>query len=931
MDKYSFLNAAHTSFFAEQYDKYLTSPDSLEPSWRAFFQGFDFGLESSLDELDLASENRSVTLANGQEVEIPQSLQKEFQVIRLIDGYRSRGHLFTQTNPVRERRKYDPSLEISNFGLSDGDMDTVFDAGKIIGIGPSSLKNIIAHLERIYCDAIGVEYMYIRTPERIQWIQNWLNVNDNRPTFSPDEKKNILSKLNEAVSFESFLHTKYVGQKRFSLEGGESLIPALDVIIEKAADAGVKQFVMGMAHRGRLSVLTNIFGKSPKDIFSEFDGKDYEETIFDGDVKYHLGWTSKRETDSGKMVNMNIAPNPSHLETVNGIVEGIARAKQDHDHQDNVSEVLPILVHGDAAFAGQGIVYEIVQMARLDGYHTGGTIHIVVNNQIGFTTNYLDARSSTYCTDVGKVTLSPVLHVNADDAEAVVHAATFALEYRMRYKRDVFLDLLGYRKYGHNEGDEPKFTQPLLYKSISKHPNPRDIYAEKLISEGIIDKDYVKNLEAEYKKNLEEDLLDSRKVEKTKITPFMQDEWEGFSQMAEDAMLDSIDTSYQLKKLDQIAKSITGLPEGKKFLRKLERLVSARNKMYFEDNQLDWAMGELLAYGSLIEEGYNVRMTGQDVERGTFSHRHAVIKTEMHEEEVVLLNELGDNQNGKFHIYNSLLSEYAVMGFDYGYAMASPKTLTIWEAQFGDFSNGAQIVIDQYLSSAEDKWKLQNGLVLLLPHGYEGQGAEHSSARMERYLQLCAKDNMYVADVTTPANLFHLLRRQMKAGFRKPLIVFTPKSLLRHPKVLSTKEEMANGSFQPLIDDDKAAAAKVKTLVFCTGKFYYDLLSKREELKRDDVALVRLEQLFPLPSEEIRSIIKKYKNANDVVWAQEEPRNMGAWGHLLMHLDEAKQFRVASRRFYGAPAAGSAVRSQRRHAQVIEYVFDKTKDNMVRR
>lgn len=931
MDKYSFLNAAHTSFFAEQYDKYLTSPDSLEPSWRAFFQGFDFGLESSLDELDLASENGSVTLANGQEVEIPQSLQKEFQVIRLIDGYRSRGHLFTQTNPVRERRKYDPSLEISNFGLSDGDMDTVFDAGKIIGIGPSSLKNIIAHLERIYCDAIGVEYMYIRTPERIQWIQNWLNVNDNRPTFSPDEKKNILSKLNEAVSFESFLHTKYVGQKRFSLEGGESLIPALDVIIEKAADAGVKQFVMGMAHRGRLSVLTNIFGKSPKDIFSEFDGKDYEETIFDGDVKYHLGWTSKRETDSGKMVNMNIAPNPSHLETVNGIVEGIARAKQDHDHQDNVSEVLPILVHGDAAFAGQGIVYEIVQMARLDGYHTGGTIHIVVNNQIGFTTNYLDARSSTYCTDVGKVTLSPVLHVNADDAEAVVHAATFALEYRMRYKRDVFLDLLGYRKYGHNEGDEPKFTQPLLYKSISKHPNPRDIYAEKLISEGIIDKDYVKNLEAEYKKNLEEDLLDSRKVEKTKITPFMQDEWEGFSQMAEDAMLDSIDTSYQLKKLDQIAKSITGLPEGKKFLRKLERLVSARNKMYFEDNQLDWAMGELLAYGSLIEEGYNVRMTGQDVERGTFSHRHAVIKTEMHEEEVVLLNELGDNQNGKFHIYNSLLSEYAVMGFDYGYAMASPKTLTIWEAQFGDFSNGAQIVIDQYLSSAEDKWKLQNGLVLLLPHGYEGQGAEHSSARMERYLQLCAKDNMYVADVTTPANLFHLLRRQMKAGFRKPLIVFTPKSLLRHPKVLSTKEEMANGSFQPLIDDDKAAAAKVKTLVFCTGKFYYDLLSKREELKRDDVALVRLEQLFPLPSEEMRSIIKKYKNANDVVWAQEEPRNMGAWGHLLMHLDEAKQFRVASRRFYGAPAAGSAVRSQRRHAQVIEYVFDKTKDNMVRR
>ncbi|WP_108424967.1 2-oxoglutarate dehydrogenase E1 component [Flagellimonas amoyensis] len=930
MDKYSFLNAAHTSFFAELYDKYLTSPDSIEPSWRAFFQGFDFGLESSLEDLGIEPEkNGMVVLSNGKQVEMPETLQKEFQVIRLIDGYRSRGHLFTKTNPVRDRRKYEPTLDIVNFGLSQDDLETVFDAGKILGIGPASLKEIVRHLESIYCDSIGVEYMYIRTPERIQWIQDWLNVNDNHPNFTPDEKKNILRKLNEAVSFESFLHTKYVGQKRFSLEGNESLIPALDVIIEKAADQGVKQFVMGMAHRGRLNVLTNIFGKSPKDIFSEFDGKDYEETIFDGDVKYHLGWTSMRETDSGKMVNMNIAPNPSHLETVNSIVEGIARAKQDHDHKDNNSEVLPILVHGDAAFAGQGVVYEVIQMARLDGYATGGTIHIVVNNQIGFTTNYLDARSSTYCTDVGKVTLSPVLHVNADDAEAVVHAATFALEYRMRYKRDIFLDLLGYRKYGHNEGDEPKFTQPLLYKAISKHDNPRDIYAAKLLAEGIIDKDYVSNLEEEYKRILEEDLIDSRKIEKTRITPFMQDEWEGFEQVTEEMMLAPMDTTYNIKKLDAIAKSITELPKGKKFLRKLERLVEARQTMYFEDNKLDWAMGELLAYGSLIEEGYDVRMSGQDVERGTFSHRHAVIKTEMHEEEVVLLNELGENQNGEFHIYNSLLSEYAVMGFDYGYAMASPKTLTIWEAQFGDFSNGAQIIIDQYLSAAEDKWKLQNGLVLLLPHGYEGQGAEHSSARMERYLQLCAKDNMYVADVTTPANLFHLLRRQMKAGFRKPLVVFTPKSLLRHPKVVSTKEEMAQGSFQMVIDDAEANVSKVKTLVFCTGKFYYDLLEKKEELDRDDVALVRVEQLFPLPADEMRDIIKKYKNADDIVWAQEEPRNMGAWGHMLMHMDEAKQFRVASRRFYGAPAAGSAVRSKRRHAQVLEYVFDKSKDNML--
>lgn len=932
MDKYSFLNAAHTSFFSELYDKYVNSPDSVEPSWRAFFQGFDFGLETQLDDLGVSTQDGALAIsANGHTQIAPQSLQKEFQVINLIDAYRSRGHLFTKTNPVRARRKYEPTLEIGNFELTDGDLNTVFDAGKILGIGPSPLKKIIEHLERIYCDAIGVEYMYIRDPERVTWIQQWLNSNDNHPTLSSDQKKGILRKLNEAVSFESFLHTKYVGQKRFSLEGGESLIPALDSIIEKAADNGVKQFVMGMAHRGRLSVLTNIFGKSPKDIFSEFDGKDYEETIFDGDVKYHLGWTSQRETDSGKVVNMNIAPNPSHLETVNSVVEGIARAKQDRHHNGNPSEVLPILVHGDAAFAGQGVVYELIQMAQLDGYYTGGTIHIVVNNQIGFTTNYLDARSSTYCTDVSKVTLSPVLHVNADDAEAVVHAATFALEYRMRFKSDVFLDLLGYRKYGHNEGDEPKFTQPLLYKAISKQKNPRDLYAEKLIAEGIIDDSYTKALEKEYKKSLEEDLLDSRKQEKTRITPFMQDEWEGFTLVTEDAMVGKINTTYSQKKLDAIAKSITALPEGKKFLRKLARLVDARKKMYFEENQLDWAMGELLAYGSLLEEGYDVRMTGQDVERGTFSHRHAVIKTEMHEEEVTLLNNLGPNQKGKFHIYNSLLSEYAVMGFDYGYAMASPKTLTIWEAQFGDFSNGAQIVIDQYLSSAEDKWKLQNGLVLLLPHGYEGQGAEHSSARMERYLQLCAKDNMYVADVTTPANMFHLLRRQMKAGFRKPLVVFTPKSLLRHPKVVSTKEDLTKGSFQMVIDDADAKPAKTKTLVFCTGKFYYDLLAEKESQGRDDIALVRLEQLFPLPAKEIKAIIKKYKNADDVVWAQEEPRNMGAWGHLLMHMEEAKTFRVASRRFYGASAAGSAVRSKRRHAQVIEYVFDKTKDNFVRK
>jgi len=917
MDNYSFLNAAHTAHFAALYDQYLQQPDSVEPSWRAFFQGFDFGVE----------QNGS---AATETTEIPEHLQNEFKVVKLIDGYRSRGHLFTKTNPVRDRRKYSPTLDIENFGLSEADLQTVFNAGEIMGIGPNTLETIIHHLKRIYCDSIGIEYMYIRNPEKVNWIQQRLNQNDNHPQFSVEQKKHILKKLNEAVSFENFLHTKYVGQKRFSLEGGESLIPALDAVVEAAANQGVEEFVMGMAHRGRLNTLTNIFGKSTKDIFSEFDGKDYEEVIFDGDVKYHLGWTSQRITDSGKKINMNIAPNPSHLETVGAVVEGITRAKLENKFNGDTHKVLPIIVHGDAAIAGQGLPYEIVQMAKLKGYGTGGTVHIVVNNQIGFTTNYLDARSSTYCTDVAKVTLSPVLHVNSDDVEAVVHATLFALDYRMRFGQDVFIDLLGYRKYGHNEGDEPRFTQPELYKAIAKHPNPRDIYAEILIQNGHIQPGHVKELETQYKEILENNLEDSRKIETTVITPFMEDEWKAFERVDEVKMMEAVATAVTEKELDQVAQAITQLPEHQKFLRKIERLVADRKAMYFEKDSLDWAMGELLAYGSLLQEGFHVRLSGQDVERGTFSHRHAVMKTENAEEEVVLLNHINPEKQGHFRVYNSLLSEYGVLGFDYGYAMASPNTLTLWEAQFGDFSNGAQIMLDQYLSSAEDKWKLQNGIVLLLPHGYEGQGAEHSSARMERYLQLCAKDNMFVANCTTPANIFHLLRRQVKTNYRKPLVVFTPKSLLRHPKAVSTKKELTHGAFQSVIGDTTVDPDQVKTVVLCTGKFYYDLEQEREKRGRMDVALIRLEQLFPLPIAEIEKAINLFSQAKDWVWAQEEPRNMGAWSYLLLQWEAARKFRPASRRYYGAPAAGSAVRFQRRHQEVIDYVFDSSKDNFIR-
>jgi 2-oxoglutarate dehydrogenase E1 component len=921
MDRFSFLNAAHTAFFADLYEQYTTNPDSVEPSWRSFFQGFDFAQANyGTDEVAYQVANIASGTTN---VQVSEKTQKEFNVLKLIEGYRTRGHLFTKTNPVRDRRTYAPDLAIENFGLSQADMNTVFDAAKMVNMQPSTLADIIKHLESVYCQSIGVEYMYIREPKVLEWIKNRLDVNDNQPKFSADQKKHILKKLNEAISFETFLHTKYVGQKRFSLEGCESAIPALDALVEAAADRGVEQFVMGMAHRGRLNVLANIFGKNTQNIFSEFDGKDYDDDHhFDGDVKYHLGLTSDRVTDSGKKINLNLAPNPSHLETVGAVIEGIARAKQDRLYPNDFSKVLPIAVHGDAAVAGQGIVYEIIQMANLDAYKTGGTIHLVINNQVGFTTNYLDARTSTYCTDIAKVTLSPVLHVNADDVEAVVHAMIFALDYRMEFGGDVFIDLLGYRKYGHNEGDEPRFTQPKLYKLISKHKNSRELYAEKLKQEGIIDAAYVKELEEKYKAKLDENLEESRKKDLTVITPFMQNEWEGFEQVSDDKMLQKYDTTFDAKQLESIAKTLTELPSDKKFISKITKLINDRKNMFFESDKMDWAMGELLAYGSLLTEGYDVRMSGQDVERGTFSHRHAVVKVEDSEEEVVLLNHI-ENKKGNFYIYNSHLSEYGVVGFEYGYALASPNTLTIWEAQFGDFSNGAQIMIDQYISAGEDKWNNQNGLVMLLPHGYENQGAEHSSARMERFLQLCAKHNMYVADVTTPANFFHLMRRQMKTNFRKPLIVFSPKSLLRHPIAVSTADEFANGQFQEILDDPNATDKKaIKTLVFCTGKVYYDIIAKREELGRNDVAVVRLEQLFPLATDQIKAIIDSYPNADDYVWAQEEPKNMGAYSYMLMNFDLVK-LRLASPKAYSAPAAGSYERSKKRQANAIAMVFDK--------
>ena len=912
MDKFSFLNAAHTGYIADLYDKYLQNPDIVEPSWRSFFQGYD-----------LANENFSLTDDSEASVEIPQSVRKEFLVVDLINGYRTRGHLFTKTNPVRDRRKYTPTLDIENFGLSKSDLDSTFNAGEIVGIGPKKLSEIIGHLERTYCDSIGVEYMYMRNPEKLTWWKDRLIVNDNHPNYTQDAKKYILSKLNQAVTFESFLQTKYVGQKRFSLEGGEALIPGISVALRNAAEVyGVEECVLGMAHRGRLNTLVNIFKKPVRDLFSEFEGKDFEDTNIDGDVKYHLGLTLSKTFRNGKQIKMNLVPNPSHLETVAAVAEGIARAKIDRKYNGDESKILPIIVHGDAAIAGQGIAYEVTQMAKLNGYKTGGTIHIVVNNQIGFTTNYLDARSSTYCTDVAKVTLSPVLHVNADDTEAVCHAMEMALDFRMKFKTDVFIDLLGYRKYGHNEGDEPRFTQPKLYKAISKHKNVKDLYAAQLLEENTINSEYLQKVTTDFKELLETEFNESKKVKTSKVKEFMQSTWKGFERQQLTSMLQTENTSYPVDKLKNIAKIVSTVPENVQFVRKAERILQGRSKMVFDTNTLDWGMAENLAYGSLLEEGFNVRISGQDVERGTFSHRHAILRDEISEERINLLNN-NPNNSGKMTIYNSLLSEYGVLGFDYGYAMANPNTLTIWEAQFGDFSNGAQIMFDQYISAAEDKWKMQNGIVVLLPHGYEGQGSEHSSARIERYLQLCAEDNMTVANCTTPSNFYHLLRRQMKRNYRKPLIVFTPKSLLRHPKAVNSIEDLATGKFQEVIDDS-LNPSKVTKLVFCMGKFYYDLLAEREILEREDVALVRIEQLFPLHLEKIQRVIDRYPSVKEYIWAQEEPRNMGAWSFMLERLELVK-LNVRSRKYYAVPAAGSSTRFKKRHKAVIDSVFNDAK------
>ena len=872
MDKFSYISNADVSFIDDLYQKYKSDPESVDISWQRFFEGFEFSQENS-------DENGNASTA----ISTSGISLKELGVRNLIHAYRTRGHLKSDTNPVRPRRKHNVLLELTDFGLTNEDLDVEYEyeVGHSLGLGKAKLKNIFEALKKVYLGPIGFEYMHIRNHEVIDWFKEqaerkFLNFNP-----ESEEKRRILTKLNEAVVFENFLHTKYIGQKRFSLEGGENTIPALDKIIRKAINEGVEEVVIGMAHRGRLNVLANIMQKTYEEIFSEFEGTAVlDMTMGYGDVKYHLGYSSKYKNEEGKEIYLKLAPNPSHLEAVDPVVLGYTRAQMDDEYKGDLRKAMPILIHGDAAIAGQGIIYEITQMANLPGYTTGGTIHFVINNQVGFTTDYDDARSSIYCTDIGKIVDAPILHVNGDDAEAVNFCAELAVDYRQKFGKDIYIDLLCYRRHGHNESDEPKFTQPKLYNVIAKHPNPREVYSKRLVEKGDTDAQMAKRMDKEFRSLLQDRL----NLVKQKPWPYqpqkMEEEWKLLTLAVPSDFDKSPETGISKVDFENVGKALTTLPEGFKPIKQIEKLLKERKANFFEKRILNWADAELLAYGSLLIDRKIVRISGQDVKRGTFSHRHSMVFDAETNQPYCFLCNIKKGQE-EFKIYNSLLSEFGVLGFEYGYAMASPNALVIWEAQFGDFVNGAQVLIDQFVTSSGTKWQQMNGIVMLLPHGYEGQGPDHSSARVERFLELAADYNIIVANITTPANFFHLLRRQLTWNFRKPCIVMSPKSLLRHPEVISPVKDFTKGGFKEIIDDDFADPKKVNKLLFCSGKIYFDLLHEQKKSKRKDVAIIRIEQLFPFPEIQIREIRKKYGQDAKVLWVQEEPENMGAWTYIL--------------------------------------------------
>jgi 2-oxoglutarate dehydrogenase E1 component len=902
---YSYVSSSDNAFIDGLYLDYKRNPESVDHSWKQFFRGVDFALARP--------EAAEPTTAAA-----PGNLAKEFKVYRLIEAYRSRGHLVSTTNPIRERVNRHPRLDLEDHGLTQADLEESFAIGEALGLKGPKLKDIVAHLRGIYCGNIGAEYMHSNDSEVREWFQKKFENGEADKNFGIEKKKRILTKLNEAVAFENFLHTKYVGQKRFSLEGGENTIPALDAIISASANHGVEEVVIGMAHRGRLNVLANIMGKTYEYIFNEFEGTAQPDlTMGDGDVKYHMGYASQVTTAGGHKVYLKLMPNPSHLEAVDAVVLGYTRAQGDTLYGEHPGKLLPIIIHGDAAVAGQGIVYETVQMSGLKGYNVGGAIHFVINNQIGFTTDFDDARSSIYSTSVARVLETPVLHVNGDDAEAVVYAVELAAEFRAKFHKDIFVDMVCYRKHGHNESDEPRFTQPKFYSLISKHANPREVYKDKLIEGKQIEAQLAVQMEEQFK-NL---LQDRFNMVKQKPLPYLyqkpEEQWKSFRRSTPKDFDYSPKTAVTRDVLEKSLKALTTLPADFKPIQKIEKLIEERAKRW-QDDQFDWALAENMAYGSLLQEGISVRMSGQDCIRGTFSHRHAGVVDEQSNTRYIFLNAVAHKQ-AKYKIYNSLLSEYAVLGFEYGYSLGSPSSLNIWEAQFGDFANGAQTIIDQFISSGESKWQRQSGVVLLLPHGYEGQGPEHSNARPERFLQLAAEWNMVVANLTTPANIFHVLRRQVKWDFRKPLVIFTPKSLLRHPDCVSSAKDLSDGAFQEIIDDANVNAKDVKRLVMCTGKVYYDLKARQQKDKRKDVAIVRLEQLYPMPEEQSWKLLEKYKHA-EKVWVQEEPKNMGAFTFLRRYT-QFDDFKLIARKSSASPATGYASVHAQEQAKIVNSAF----------
>jgi 2-oxoglutarate dehydrogenase E1 component len=925
MSDFSFIYNAHPSFIDNLYKKFKTDPSSIEDSWRLFFEGFEFGGNNNeTANFEVASASGKINTDFG-EIEFT---EKEFQVIGMINGYRRRGHLLSKTNPIKDRDDRKAQLDLADYGLSDADLETRCLASREIGMKSGhTLREIIARLEVIYCGNIGLETYHIQDKAKRRWLRERLEkFNDDDYGLSLEQKKRILEKLNGAVGFESFLNKKYVGQKRFSLEGGESVIPALDAIINKGGDLGVEEIIIGMAHRGRLNVLANTLGKTYEQLFKEFEKQvEPNEILGDGDVKYHLGYSSQVETPSGKNVHLKLMPNPSHLEAVNTVVEGFARAKVDILYNNNYDKVLPILIHGDAAIAGQGIMYETVQMSQLAGYYTGGTIHYVINNQVGFTTDYEDARTSTYSTGVASLIEAPVLHVNGDDPEAVVFAAEIAMEYRQTFKSDFFIDMVCYRRHGHNEGDNPRFTQPKMYEAIDEHPDVREIYKKELIEKGTVEKDMAEKLDQEFNDFLQERLNEVKQKDLPYKYQQAEQAWRKLRRTdSSEDFITSPETGVKKETLEGIVQHLMTVPEGFQPVKTVNRLFKNMKK-YVANDTYDWAFAELMAYGSILLEGKDVRMSGQDVKRGTFSHRHAVLMDRENYTEYNRLNDLTEKQ-GEYRIYNSFLSEYAVLGFEYGYSLASPDPLILWEAQFGDFFNGAQIMVDQFIMAGESKWGRMSGLVMLLPHGYEGQGPEHSSARMERFLQSSAEFNVTVANVTKPANYFHLLRRQLAREFRKPLIVMSPKSLLRFPKCVSSLADFAEVTkFQevyddPIVGEDDKLIEDVKIVLWCSGKIYYDLLEKQEKENRQDIAIVRLEQLYPFPKTQCDDINKKYGKKATFRWVQEEPSNMGAWQYILAFYRKY-DLELISRKSSASPATGYAKVHLKEQNDIVERAF----------